>query len=56
MNTTRKEMIRGHKVEEYYWHGEYVVYINNHLTQETFLGACKRLREELGDSTMLGGK
>ena len=31
MNTSRKEILLGIKLEEYYWHGEWVVYRDNRL-------------------------
>ena len=46
MTPERKEMIGGHKVEEYYWNGKMVVYVDNKKTEETFAESCKRLREK----------
>ena len=36
MNPERKKIIDGHKVEEFYWNGEMVVYIDNYATEKTF--------------------
>ena len=46
MRPDDKMIINGHKVEEYYWAGKKVVYINNRLTEKTFDDACKDLRKE----------
>ena len=46
MSPDRKEIVNGQKVEEYTWGHKLVVYIDNHLTSETFEEACERLREE----------
>ena len=32
----RKKIVRGRKVEEFYWHGEFVVYIDNKLTDRKY--------------------
>ena len=32
MNPDKKKTIRGHKIEQFYWTGRNVVYIDNHLT------------------------
>ncbi len=36
MNAERKKEINGHLVEEYYWNGKTVVYIDNLLSEDTF--------------------
>ena len=33
MNTSRKEVVLGVKLEEYYWNGEWVVYKDNRLQE-----------------------
>jgi hypothetical protein len=43
MDPERKKTINGHEVCEFYWAGKMVVYINHHLTPETFPAACERL-------------
>ena len=43
MNPERKKQINGYEILEYYWHGDYPVYIDNYLTKETFEEACERL-------------
>jgi len=46
MTPERKEIIGSHKVEEYYWAGKKVVYIDNKATEETFDEARERLKEQ----------
>lgn len=60
MTPDRKTIIDDRKVEEFYWAGRLVVYIDNHLTDETYEAACKRLnleagQRELDDYDMPGG-
>lgn len=43
MDPERKKTINGNEVCEFYWAGKMVVYINHHLTHETFDAACERL-------------
>lgn len=49
MSPNRVEIIGKKKIEEYYWAGRYVVYVNNQLTTETFAQACKLAKENLQD-------
>lgn len=56
----RKQVIEGVKVEEFYWAGRQVVYVDNRLTDESFDEACKRIQLEAGqrhldDLEMPGG-
>lgn len=46
MSPERKIIIDDRKVEEFYWSGRLVVYIDNRLTDETYEAACKRLNLE----------
>ncbi|MCW8960160.1 MAG: hypothetical protein OQK29_01270 [Ignavibacteriaceae bacterium] len=46
MNANRAKTIKGVKVEEFYWNGRLVVYIDNHKTDESFDSAVKRLEQE----------
>lgn len=60
MSPDRVKVIDDHKVEEFYWAGKMVVYIDNQLTDETFERACNRLDLEYGqrlldDADMPGG-
>ena len=60
MTPDRTITIDGNRVEEFYWAGRMVVYINNHSTEETFEQACKRLalehgQRELDEADMPGG-
>lgn len=41
MTPSRSETINGRKVEEFYWAGDHVVYIDNHLMHWTFEAACE---------------
>jgi len=43
MSPEREAVINDHKVQEYYWAGEMVVYVDYQLTEETFEEASKRL-------------
>jgi len=42
MTPDRKEVINTNKIEEYYWAGKTVVYVNNYLVNESFEEACKK--------------
>jgi len=53
MNPSRKKVIGTNKVEEYYWAGEMVVYVNNYLVDESFEDACKSL---LSNETTTSGE
>lgn len=60
MSPDRVKIIDGNRVEEFYWAGKMVVYINNRATDETFEKACSRLDLEYGqrlldDADMPGG-
>ena len=44
MSPDRKEVINGKKVEEYYWAGEYVTYIDNRLVYGSIDGAVEKLK------------
>ena len=43
MTPDRKVVVNGKKVEEYYWAGEYVTYIENRLFNGSFDSAVKSL-------------
>jgi hypothetical protein len=46
MSPDRKEIIGNLKVEQYYWAGKTVVYLNNHAVVDTdFNATCAALRE-----------
>jgi hypothetical protein len=45
MSPERKEIVNGKKVEEYYWAGKMVVYVNNYGVEMTFEEACNALRD-----------
>jgi hypothetical protein len=46
MTADRKTIINGNKLEEYYWNGKMVVYINNHLTEMSYDEAVKSFNKE----------
>lgn len=43
MTPERSTVIDGHKIEEFYWAGDYTVYVDNHLVREDYDRACKLL-------------
>lgn len=45
----RKEVINGNEIEEIYWAGKFIVYINNRLYKGSFEEAVKQL-------TSVGGR
>lgn len=45
MNPERKTEINGHKVEEYYWAGRMVTYVDNRLSEDGYDNAVDRLVE-----------
>lgn len=44
MSPERKDTIDGKKVEEYYWNGKLVVYVDNYSVDTTFEETCNILR------------
>lgn len=42
MDAQRKTIINGFKIEEYYWHGKFVVYIDNKLSDYDYETVCKQ--------------
>ena len=47
MTPSRTRTINGRKVNEYYWAGDYPVYVDNRLQPgETFAQVCARLEAE----------
>lgn len=50
MTPERSETINQHLVEEYYWAGELVVYVDHHLVPgKSFSQVCKELKGEADD-------
>lgn len=47
LSPERKKEINGHIIEEFYWHGEFLVYVDHCITQETFQQACDRLQKKI---------
>ena len=47
MSPERKENIGPHKVEEFYWAGRMIVYVDDKLTSETFDDAVSGIKGAL---------
>lgn len=47
MTPDRKEQIGPHKVEEFYWAGKMIVYVDNKLSSETFEAAVDGIKGAL---------
>lgn len=47
MNSERMIIVNGNKIEEYYWHGKYVVYKNNKLIYSSFDEVAEKERKKL---------
>ena len=46
MTPERSTSINGRRIDEFYWHGEMVVYIDHRATEESYDDAVARLQEE----------
>ncbi len=46
MTPRRKKVIGKVKIEEYYWHGDFVTYIDNGLFKGTFERACTVVNQQ----------
>ena len=46
MNPERSKEINNHLIEEYYWHGEWPVYVDNKLVNISFEEACRCAENE----------
>ncbi len=46
MQPNKKTKIDENLIEEYYWNGQYIVYINNKRTSESFFEAKNRLNKK----------
>lgn len=46
MTPDRRTIVNGKKVEEYYWAGKMVVYIDNHAIDMTFEEAVAHLKQD----------
>ncbi len=46
MTPDRKQIVNYKKIEEYYWNGRMVVYVDNQATDETFQQAVERAKQE----------
>jgi len=44
---TKTAKIGDYEIYEYYWHGEYPVYVNNRLVEGNFSEVCKRIQSEV---------
>lgn len=45
MTPDRVKKVGKHIIEEFYWAGKMVVYVDNRLTQQSFESACKSHEE-----------
>ena len=45
MSPDRKDTINGHRIEEFYWAGRMVTYVDNQLTSASYDAACALARE-----------
>lgn len=45
MDSQRSEVINGKKIEEFYWNGKAIVYVDNQKSELTFEEAVKKLKE-----------
>ena len=45
MSPDRVKIVGNQKVEEFYWVGRHVVYVDNRLSKDTFDEACSKLEE-----------
>lgn len=46
MTPNKRETVNGHKIEQYYWHGDQVVYIDNHAFTGNFDDAIRRCEND----------
>ena len=46
MTPERKKIIANTIITEYYWAGDFVVYVNNKITDKTFNEACNEILKE----------
>ncbi len=46
MTPERTRTINGRKISEYYWAGEYPVYVDRRLVEGTFDEVCARIERE----------
>lgn len=46
MQTTRKIVVEGHKIEQFYWNGRYVVYIDNKRFAGNFHDAVESVKQK----------
>ncbi len=50
MSPTKKKKIEGHKVEQYYWAGRHIVYLNDRLVHYSFDGITAKNVNEIHKS------
>jgi hypothetical protein len=55
MSPDKKKIINNQVIEQYYWHGKYVVYIDSKLTHLNFSEACIYV-EKLSSTLIPGDK
>lgn len=50
MNPERSKKVGKHTIEEFYWAGEWVVYVDNRSSDLSYEDACKKYEVEEGES------
>ena len=46
MSPDRKKVVNGQRIEEFYWAGKYVVYVNNCASDLSFEEACRAAEKQ----------
>ena len=46
MNPERRTVINNHTIHEYYWHGDYPVYVDRQLVKGTYEEVCERIANQ----------
>ena len=46
MDAVRRKVINGNLIEEYYWHGDFIVYVNRYAYNGTFEEAVEAYEEQ----------
>ena len=47
MSPEKTKKIGPHLIEEFYWNGKMIIYVDNKKTNETFESACRGVEESL---------
>jgi hypothetical protein len=49
MEADEKKKINGMLIENYYWNGRFLTYVDHKLTAETFESACEKVKDGRSD-------